>query len=68
MKSKPPIYHRLVASFGTQVAAAKSLRVNQSTVSGWVTGKHGMSAKVARRAERVTNGLFRAAELCPLDD
>lgn len=59
------IYARLVSHFGGQVKTAASLGVKQGTVSGWVSGRHGMSAKVALRAERETGGVFPAIELCP---
>lgn len=56
---------RLVKHFGTQKKTADALEVKQSSVSGWVNGKHGMSPLVARRTEQVTNGEFKASELCP---
>lgn len=55
----------LVTYFGGQARAASKLKVKQPTVSGWVTGKHGMSAKVAFRAQHLTEGKFKAADLCP---
>ncbi|MDT8894215.1 hypothetical protein RSO41_06065 [Halomonas sp. I1] len=39
--------------------------MNQGAVSNWVRGKHGMSPVVAMRAESLTGGAFKAAELCP---
>lgn len=59
------IYKDLVAFFGTQEATAIKLKVDQSTVSGWVRAKHGMSPVVAKRAEILTNGEFRKEALCP---
>lgn len=59
------IFEKLVSHFGSQVKAAEALGVKQGTVSGWVSGKHGMSALTAIRAERVTGGVFKAEELCP---
>lgn len=59
------IYKELVAHFGTQDITAEKLKVDQSTVSGWVRGKHGMSPVVAKRAERVTAGAFKKEALCP---
>ncbi|MCW1937549.1 helix-turn-helix domain-containing protein [Pseudomonas sp. MDMC_285] len=58
-------YERLVAHFKSQENTATALGVKQGTVSGWITGKHGMSAVTALRAERVTGGAFKAHELCP---
>lgn len=59
------IYQRLVDFFDGQEKAARALGVKQGSVSGWVTGKHGMSAVVAIRAEEATGGQFKAADLCP---
>lgn len=59
------IFKSLVAFFGTQEATAEKLGVDQSTVSGWVRGKHGMSPVVAKRAERLTAGAFKKEALCP---
>lgn len=59
------IYDGLVRHFGDQVKTAESLGVKQGTVSGWVSGRHGMSAVTAIRAENETGGLFKAIDLCP---
>ena len=58
-------YRDLVAFIGTQEVTAEKLKVDQSTVSGWVRGKHGMSPVVAKRAEAVTGGAFKKESLCP---
>ncbi|WP_060495425.1 hypothetical protein [Pseudomonas sp. GTC 16482] len=59
------IYQRLVEHFGGQELTAAALKVNQSTVSGWVRGKHAMSAETAFLAQHKTCGLFSAVELRP---
>ncbi|MNW21256.1 hypothetical protein D3C71_2220660 [compost metagenome] len=59
------IFQDLVTFFGTQETTAERLKVDQSTVSGWVRGKHGMSAVVAKRAEDLTQGKFKKETLCP---
>lgn len=59
------IYQRLVAHFGNQENTAKALLVKQPSVSNWVNEKKTMSERTALRAEKVTNGLFKAIELCP---
>lgn len=59
------IFIDLVKHFGTQQKVAAALRIDQTTVSGWITGKHSVSPKVAARIESVTNGLFRRSALCP---
>lgn len=64
-KQMDNIYKALVEHFGTQEAAAQALSVDQSAVSGWVRGVHGMSPSTAVRAERATGGKFRRQELCP---
>jgi transcriptional repressor of cell division inhibition gene dicB len=56
---------KLVDDLGGQVTAAEALKVAQPTVSNWVNGKHGMSAIVAMRAERLTGGAVLASDLCP---
>jgi len=60
-----PVIKKLVDLLGGQARAAQALNVKQPTVSGWLSGKHGMSAIVAMKAERVTGGAIQAAELCP---
>ncbi len=59
------IYRQLVEHFGTQELTAKALGVHQTTVSDWVRGKCGMGPIPAMTAEQVTDGAFRAVELCP---
>ncbi|MBF0675562.1 YdaS family helix-turn-helix protein [Pseudomonas sp.] len=59
------IFEQLVKHFGTQVKTGEALGTDQTTVSGWVTGKRGMHAITALKAEQVTGGAFRAVDLCP---
>lgn len=59
------IYEHLVRHFGCQMKTAEKLGVKQGTVSGWVSGRHGMSAITAMRAEAETDGLFKSIDLCP---
>ncbi|MDG9891229.1 transcriptional regulator [Pseudomonas juntendi] len=61
---KSPI-QRLIDHFGSQQATATALGVKQGTVSGWSRNVHGVSAEVAIRAEIVTRGVIKAAELRP---
>lgn len=58
-------FEPLIKFFGDQTIAAQKLGVKQPTVSGWLNDKHGMSAKTALKAEKLTKGQFKAAELCP---
>lgn len=59
------LYQDLVKHFGGQEATAEALHVSQSNISGYVSGRWNMSEKVAIRAEKVTNGEFKAVDLCP---
>lgn len=59
------IYQKLVDYFGNQTKTADKLKVKQPSVSAWVVGKAQMSAVSAKRAEKLTNGKFRAIDLCP---
>lgn len=55
----------LVAHFENQKAAAAAIGVEQPTISAWLNGGHGVSARSAIRAERATGGAIRAVDLCP---
>jgi DNA-binding transcriptional regulator YdaS (Cro superfamily) len=59
------IYMQLVSFFGSQTKTAQALSIKQPSVNAWLTGKSQMSEKIALRAERVTNGSFKAYQLCP---
>lgn len=59
------IYSELVSFLGGQVATAKKLGVSQSNISGYINGRWNMSEIVALRAEKATNGKFKAVDLCP---
>lgn len=59
------IYSNLVAYFGSQEKTAESLDVTQPAVSGWISGKKLMSVDIASKAEKATNGKFKAVDLCP---
>ena len=60
-----PLYQSLVAHFGSQENTANALHVKQPAVSGWVCGTKKMSAQTAFRAEKATQGVFKALDLCP---
>ncbi|MHB0774281.1 Cro/CI family transcriptional regulator [Halomonas sp. WWR20] len=57
------VSEHLVSYFGAQAKAAEALQINQSAVSNWVRGKHGMSPVIAMRAEVLTAGKFKASDL-----
>jgi DNA-binding transcriptional regulator YdaS (Cro superfamily) len=62
---KTNIYKSLVEHFGGQAKAAKALNLTQPNMSALINGRWGMSPIVAIRTERVTNGEFKAVDLCP---
>ena len=55
----------LIQHFDGQTNTAAKLGVKQPTVSGWVTGRHGMSEGTALKAEKLTGGKVKAVALCP---
>lgn len=59
------LYKNLVEHFGGQTSTAKALQVSQANISGYVSGRWNMSELVAIRAEKATNGMFKATDLCP---
>ena len=58
-------YQKLVDFFGTQSATADALGIRQPSVNAWLSGKAKMSAKLALKAEKITDGKFKAVDLCP---
>ena len=65
MKNNQDAVQALVTFFGNQEKTAKALRVKQGSVSGWLTGRHGVSPIVALRAESITEGVIKSYDLCP---
>lgn len=59
------LYEDLVKHFGGQKLTAIALDVSQSNISGYVSGRWNMSELVAMRAEKATEGKFKASDLCP---
>lgn len=59
------IYQSLIDYFGGQRATAKALNCKQPSVWAWAQGKTNMSATLAIKAEIITNGKFKAVDLCP---
>ncbi|WP_430305294.1 transcriptional regulator [Pseudomonas mosselii] len=57
---------RLIDHFGTQQKAAEALGVDQTTISGWLRGKHSVSPANALRIQAATSGSIQAVELCSL--
>tara|TARA_R110001599_G_scaffold275738_1_gene476992 strand:+ start:3785 stop:3994 length:210 start_codon:yes stop_codon:yes gene_type:complete len=56
---------KLIKHFGSQRKTAEALGVKQGTVSGWATGRHGVSEVHALVAEKLTDGNIKAVDLCP---
>ncbi|WP_025094586.1 Cro/CI family transcriptional regulator [Acinetobacter soli] len=63
--SSKNIYQLLVEHFGGQENTANALNVKQPAVSCWVRRTKNMSERVAIRAEKATQGKFKATDLCP---
>ncbi len=58
-------YKRLVAHFGGQQKTAEALGCTQPSVWAWLQGKAHMSAVLALKAEKLTEGALASSELCP---
>lgn len=56
---------KLIKYFGNQQKTAEALGVKQGTVSGWATGRHGVSEVHALIAEKLTDHAVKAVDLCP---
>jgi len=65
MTSYQSTYNRLVAHFGGQQKTAVALGCTQPSVWAWLQGKVHMSAVLALKAEKLTDGKILASELCP---
>ncbi|WP_323842920.1 transcriptional regulator [Moraxella sp. Pampa] len=63
--NKNPTIGKLITEFGNQVKLAKKVGVKQGTVTGWLNNRHGMREIYALKVEKLTNGKFKAADLCP---
>lgn len=60
------IVTKLIEHFGgTQEKLASALNVKQGTVTGWLNKKHGIGESNALKIEKLTQGKFKAIELCP---
>lgn len=67
-----PMYREVVKHFGGQLKTVEALKssqnlekFSQSSVSEWVTGKSKMRPRTAALIQHITNGKFKATELCP---
>lgn len=55
----------LIQHYGNQELLAKALGVAQGAVSQWKTGKTAISPTNALKIEKITDGKFKAVDLCP---
>lgn len=60
-----PEISKVIAHFGTQGKTAKALNCSQATVFKWLHGKMNISTLYAIKVEKLTDGKFKAADLCP---
>ncbi|MFA9487097.1 MULTISPECIES: transcriptional regulator [unclassified Moraxella] len=55
----------LIQHYGSQELLAKALGVTQGAISQWKTGKTTISPTNALKIEKITDGKFKAVDLCP---
>lgn len=55
----------LISHFGSQGKTAKALGCSQATIFKWLHGQMGISSLYALKIEKLTQGKFRAVDLCP---
>ncbi len=65
MKSKNQIIQRVIAHFGSQDKLGKALDISQSAISQWLNNRCGIEPYNALKIEILTNGEFKALDLCP---
>ena len=56
---------QLIQHFGNQNTLAQKLGLSQGAVSQWRTDKSKISPENALKIEKITDGKFRAVDLCP---
>lgn len=62
---KNKVIQKAISHFGSQTAIAEKLGVKQSAVSQWLNNSCQISVNNALKIEKLTNGQFRAVDLCP---
>lgn len=65
MKQRDEMVASLIRHFGSQVKLAEKLNLKQGTITGWLNKKHGISEINALKIEKITDGKFKATDLCP---
>lgn len=58
-------YKEISELFRTQQEMADEFGCSQPLVYKWLSGKQLMTAHFAMKAEKITNGKFKAVDLCP---
>ena len=59
------LIQKLIREFGTQIKLGQAIGISQSTITGWLRLEHGISELTALKIEKITEGKFRAVDLCP---
>lgn len=62
---KNPIIISVIDHFGGQAKMADLIGIKQGGISNWLNNKNGISERNALKIEKLTNGKFRAVDLCP---
>lgn len=58
-------YKKISELFKTQQEMADEFGCSQPLVYKWLSGKQLMTAHFAMKAEKITDGKFKAVDLCP---
>lgn len=59
------IYKQVVEHYGTQQKMADAIGCSQTLVWRWLNGRAKMPTHFALKVEKLTNGKFKAVDLCP---
>lgn len=59
------LYNEVIKHFGGQQQTANALGVKQPSVNSWKNGNAKMKPLTAAKTQELTNGKFKAADLCP---
>ena len=64
-KKLQDLYIEVINHFGGQQQTADALDVKQPSVNSWKQGKAKMKPRIAAKVQTLSNGKFRAKDLCP---
>lgn len=62
---KNPIIASVIDHFGGQAKMADLIGIGQGGISNWLNNKNGINERNALKIEKLTNGKFKAVDLCP---